>query len=391
MVKFSKNKRGMAVLLSILGIAGASFIILLASMQAVISQKNTARTLWNRQQFNALLNPWVSQIMNDLQLAARYPEAVGLPAHPIKAANGAPCATKDAPTNGKYTLDAYLLPAGQACPLAIQPTQIGHDPYYNNYSANRKTYNYPKGLLTVDFFKNNAETSVPIVAETDPRVTLERLGSTTPQKYLYRVSVDFDVCDEPVAGRVVPSAEADRKNTIGVNWATPCPSRNLRRLSYSGIINADSPFFQEGTGFPPLNSGSIPSENCGDTSKPFDGTFESNLIGSMATSGGAVDLSEDLNTMITQTGTALTGNWNTSSTLNGTVSGTANGRTVTNASMTWAGGCTGTLVGTYTISDDGCLLTGNLSGSLSGSMTNPSDGSNIPCGAISVDIEGYKQ
>jgi hypothetical protein len=392
MVKILKKRRGMAVLLAIVAIASASTIMLSLSMQAVVSQKNTARKLWNRQQFNALLNPWVSQIMNDLQLAARYPEANGLPAHPDEAANGTPCATKDAPTNGKYTLDAYLLPPAPArCPMAIQPSQIGEEPYYNNYPANRKTYQYPKGLLTVDFFKNNAETSVPIVAETDPQVTLERLGSTAPQKYLYRLSIGFEICDEPVTGRVVPSDPAARKNTLAVNWSPACASEHLRKLSYSGIINVNSPFFQDGIGFPPINGGTIASDTCGDPSNPFAGTFDANLIGSMTTSGGTVDLSEDFIATLFQTSGALSGTWNASSNANGAVNGTITGRTVNNASMTWTGGCTGTLTGNFTISDDGCLLTGTLAGTLSGSMTNPEDGSDIPCGAVSLDVEGYKQ
>lgn len=141
----------------------------------------------------------------------------------------------------------------------------------------------------------------------------------------------------------------------------------------------------------PINGDTIPSDTCGDTNSPFAGTFDANLIGSMTTSGGTVDLSEDFTATLLQTGGALSGTWNGSSNANGAVNGTITGRTVTNASMTWTGGCTGTLTGNFTISDDGCLLTGTLAGTLSGSMTNPADGSIIPCGAISVDVEGYKQ
>lgn len=107
-----------------------------------------------------------------------------------------------------------------------------------------------KGAFDRRLFKNNAETSVPIVAETDPQVTLERLGSTAPKKYLYRLSIEFDICDEPVTGRVVPLDPAARKNTLAVNWSPACASKNLRTLSYSGIINVNSPFFQDGSGFP---------------------------------------------------------------------------------------------------------------------------------------------
>jgi hypothetical protein len=182
-----------------------------------------------------------------------------------------------------------------------------------------------------------------------------------------------------------------RKNTLGVNWPSACDAGNVRKLAFSGIINVDSTFFQEGSGFPPINGGMIPSDTCGDTTQPFAGTFDSNLLGNMTTPGGTVDLSQDFTAILLQAGTALSGTWNASNNTNGSVTGTINGRNLTNASMTWTGGCTGNLTGDFTISDDGCLLTGTLSGALSGSMTNPADGSSIPCGPITVNVEGYKQ
>ena len=104
MLRKITNPNGVGVILAIVAIGAASLVFLSLSMQGVISQKNTARRIWNRQQFNALLNPWVSRVMNDLQVAVRYPDAVGLPAHPQKSLEGTPCATKDAPLNGIYTL-----------------------------------------------------------------------------------------------------------------------------------------------------------------------------------------------------------------------------------------------------------------------------------------------
>jgi hypothetical protein len=387
MLRKITNPNGVGVILAIVAIGAASLVFLSLSMQGVISQKNTARRIWNLQQFNALLNPWVSRVMNDLQVAVRYPDAVGLPAHPQKSLEGTPCATKDAPLNGIYTLDAYLWPEGQMCPIPIQPP-LGQEPYYNNYPAKSKTYSYPKGLLKVDFFKNNGSTPEPIVAETDPEVTLERLGASAPQKYLYRLGVSFNVCDEPVAGRVIP---ADPASTKGVNWPTACAQKNLRKLSFSGVINVNSNFFQGGTTLPPKNPTAIPNQTCPsqNPSEPFDGTYEFSL------SDGS-DL--NLTTMVTlnQTGTALTGTFDNSgadpsiidpSTLNGTVTD----RTVNPASMTVNGDCQGTLTGDLTLDPDGCLLTGTFSGTLSGSFTDPSDGSTKPCGAVSLDVQGYKQ
>ena len=387
MLRNLTNPKGVGVLLAIVSIGAASLVFLSFSMQGIISQKNTARRLWNRQQFNALLNPWVSRVINDLQVAVRYPDAVGLPAHPKKHLEGTPCATKDAPINGIYSLDAYLLPEGQECPIPIQPP-LDQEPYYNNYPANPKSYTYPKGLLTVDFFKNNAATAVPIVAETDPQVTLERLGASAPQKYMYRLGVSFNVCDEPVAGRVIP---ADPATTKGVDWPTACAQKNLRQLAFSGVINVNSDFFQGGKTLPPRNPNPVNNQTCPsqNPSEPFDGSYEFTF-----SDGNDVNLT----TIVTlnQTGTALTGTFDNAgadpsviapSTLNGTVTN----RTVNPASMTVNGDCQGTLNGDLTLDTDGCLLTGTFSGTLSGSFTDPSDGSTKSCGTVTLDVEGFKQ
>ena len=326
--------------------------------------------------------------MNDLQVAVRYPDAVGLPAHPKKPpSEGTACATKDAPLNGIFTLDAYLLREEDECPIPIQPP-LGQEPYYNNYTANSKTYTYPKGLLKVDFFKNNGASSSPIIAETDPQVTLERLGASPPQKYMYRLEVSFDVCDEPVAGRVIP---ADPASTKGVNWPTACATKNLRTLAFSGVINVNSDFFQGGTKLPPNDPNPLTNQTCPsqNPSEPFDGSYEFSL-----SDGGDLNLT----TMVTlnQTGTALTGTFDNAetdpsiidpSTLNGTVTD----RTVNPASMTVNGDCQGTLTGDLTLDPDGCLLTGTFSGTLSGSFTDPSDGSTKSCGDRTLDVVGYKQ
>lgn len=366
MRRYRKTERGAAILLAILGISAATFIFLAATSRAVISQKNLARKLWNRQQFNALLNPWISRVMNDLQVAVHYPEAVDLPGHPVKAANGVPCATKDAPENGVYTLDAFLLPANQPCPIPIEPTTVTQEPYWNNYPAEKKTYSYPKGLLTVDFFKNNVQTSTPIIAQTDPQVTIERLGSTAPRKYLYRVSLSMNVCDVPVSAS--------------------CPAGELRALSYSSIVNVNTDFFQGGSGNPPINQ-TIPTSTCGDLTQPFTGTFVSDSFDLGIPGYPVQTFSANLN----QTGTALTGNWAVSSNLSGSLSGTISGNDVNSATMTWSVGCTGTLMGNLNISEDGCTLSGTFSGNLSGEITNPEDGTTVSCSSpdgspLSLDI-----
>lgn len=105
---------------------------------------------------------------------------------------------------------------------------------------------------------------------------------------------------------------------------------------------------------------------CGsDTAVPFTGTFSGTQTGTQA----GTPFSQTVSLILTQSGDAVTGTYNTGSTSAGTVAGTASGTSITGLTITQTGTCAGTATGDVSLS--GNTLTGSLSGTFGscGAMT----------------------
>jgi len=384
-----------------LGVCLASILVASLSLRGLDSLKSLERRSHKQYLKQVILDNVVSKVLTDLQLATRYPDAEGLqypPCHadalPSAAATNQfkyqPCDNKDKDDGGNFTLDAYLLrgvapgyshklctfPTGTPASQRPQRCSVTH---LGSYSPTTKTFEYPKGAFRV---------SGLYYPETDPSVTLTR---TAPQ--MYSLSITFKICDPVIArsGGPLPGDQTGIENTRKKAWnawnsAQPnCPNSQRVQVSYNGVINTNSEYFQGKTGVPAVTGS-------GSTS-PFDGTFIGTASGtSTVASGGSAGtttttspsttgvsttttttttvpaptpFSSGVTFTLNQSGNTIAGTWNTPGGANaGQVNGTASGNSA-NITMTH-NSCAGNLTGTMTKNSDG-TLTISISGSFGSS------------------------
>ena len=229
-----KNSKGGGVLIGVIVVSIVTLTTSLIFLRGITASKNLARRIANQNQFKLLIDPLATKVLIDLQLAARYPDALGLRNPPNSPALGIPCSARGLAPNAKYTLDAYLVPDLISCKNPY-PTTKPPDPY------TIKTFVYPKGVVSTP---SGATVFIP---ESNPSVRLTKINGSP---FLYTLNITFNMCNPPVAGRaaILP---ADIGNTLGSPWPTSCPASQLARMTYDAIINVDTPYFQDGSG---LNS-----------------------------------------------------------------------------------------------------------------------------------------
>ena len=247
-----KNSKGGGVLIGVIVVSIVTLTTSLIFLRGITASKNLARRIANQNQFKLLIDPLATKVLIDLQLAARYPDALGLrnpptsiflhnlvplrppprqPPVPVPGVPGVPCSAKGLAPNSKYTLDAYLgyLPPNDLKCTNPYPTTVP-------YNETTKRFVYPKGVVSTP---SGATVFIP---ESNPIVILtKRPGSPS----LYTLNITFNMCNPPVAGRTQPS---DIENTINKAWPTSCPASQLARMTYDAIINVDTPYFQDGSG-----------------------------------------------------------------------------------------------------------------------------------------------
>ncbi len=231
-----KNSKGGGVLLGVIVVSIVTLTTSLIFLRGITASKNLARRIANQNQFKLLIDPLATKVLIDLQLAARYPDALGLRNPPNSPALGIPCSAKKPDPKQplpreKFTLDAYLVPDLISCK---NPYPTTSPPYL--YTT--KTFVYPKGVVSTP---SGATVFIP---ESNPIVILtKRPGSP----FLYTLNITFNMCNPPVAGRtaILP---ADIGNTLGSPWPTSCPASQLAIMTYNAIINVDTPYFQDGSG-----------------------------------------------------------------------------------------------------------------------------------------------
>ncbi len=235
-----KNSKGGGVLIGVIVVSIVTLTTSLIFLRGITASKNLARRIANQNQFKLLIDPLATKVLIDLQLAARYPDALGLRNPPNSPALGIPCsAKKPDPTQPlpplpqlpreKFTLDAYLVPDLISCK---NPYPTTSPPYL--YTT--KTFVYPKGVVSTP---SGATVFIP---ESDPSVVLTKIPGSS---FLYTLNITFNMCNPPVAGRTQPS---DIENTINKDWPTSCPASQLATMTYDAIINVETPYFQDGSG-----------------------------------------------------------------------------------------------------------------------------------------------
>ena len=100
MVSLTKKNRGSAIILGVVAISMVSFVMMFSTLRGLSQTKQFARQLATQNRFKLITDPLISKIINDLQVAAKFPNAVGL-RNPPTCSSGctttAPaCASKDA-------------------------------------------------------------------------------------------------------------------------------------------------------------------------------------------------------------------------------------------------------------------------------------------------------
>lgn len=224
-----KNSKGGGVLIGVIVVSIVTLTTSLIFLRGITASKNLARRIANQNQFKLLIDPLATKVLIDLQLAARYPDALGLRNPPNSPAPGIPCSAKGLASTAKYTLDAYLVPESISCK---NPYPTTSPPYPDT----QKTFVYPKGVVSTP---SGATVFIP---ESDPSVVLTKINGSP---FLYTLNITFNMCNPPVAGRTQPS---NIKNTLYKAWPTSCPASQLARMTYDAIINVDTPYFQDGSG-----------------------------------------------------------------------------------------------------------------------------------------------
>ncbi|NQW44225.1 MAG: hypothetical protein HQ462_02335 [Deltaproteobacteria bacterium] len=224
-----KNSKGGGVLLGVIVVSIVTLTTSLIFLRGITASKNLARRIANQNQFKLLIDPLATKVLIDLQLAARYPDALGLRNPPNSPAPEIPCSARGLAPNAKYTLDAYLVPDLISCKNPYPKTSPP-------YPYTTKTFDYPKGVVSTP---SGATVFIP---ESNPSVRLTKIPGSP---FLYTLNITFNMCNPPVAGRTQPS---DIENTINKAWPTSCPASQLARMTYDAIINVDTPYFQDGSG-----------------------------------------------------------------------------------------------------------------------------------------------
>jgi hypothetical protein len=384
-----------------LAVCLVSVLVASLSLRGIDSLKQFERLSHKQYLKQVILDNVVSKVLTDLQLATRYPDAEGLqypPCHadalPSAAATNQhkyqPCDNKDKDDGYNFTLDAYLLrgvapgyshklctyPTGTPASQRPQRCSVTH---LGSYSPTTKTFEYPKGAFRV---------SGLYYPETDPSVILTRTAAQ-----IYSLSITFKICDPVIerSGGPLPGDQTGIENTRKKEWnawnsAQPnCPNSKRVKVSYTGVINTNSDYFQGKTGVPAVTGS-------GSTS-PFEGTFIGTASGTTtAASGGSAGtttttspstpgvsttttttttlpaptpFSSGVNFTLNQSGNTIAGTWNIPGGAHGgLVNGTASGNSA-HITMTHTG-CSGTLTGTMTKNSDG-TLTISISGSFGSS------------------------
>ncbi len=224
-----KNSKGGGVLIGVIVVSIVTLTTSLIFLRGITASKNLAKRIANQNQFKLLIDPLATKVLIDLQLAARYPDALGLRNPPNSPAIGIPCSAKGLASTAKYTLDAYLVPDLISCKNPYPTTKPP-------YPYTTKTFVYPKGVVSTP---SGATVFIP---ESNPSVVLTKIPGSD---LLYTLNITFNMCNPPVAGRTQPS---DIENTIYKAWPTSCPASQLARMTYDAIINVDTPYFQDGSG-----------------------------------------------------------------------------------------------------------------------------------------------
>ena len=225
-----KNSKGGGVLIGVIVVSIVTLTTSLIFLRGITASKNLAKRIANQNQFKLLIDPLATKVLIDLQLAARYPDALGLRNPPNSPAIGIPCSAKGLASTAKYTLDAYLVPDSISCKNPY-PTAVPPYPLYKT-----KTFVYPKGVVSTP---SGATVFIP---ESNPSVRLTKINGSP---FLYTLNITFEMCNPPVAGRTQPS---DIENTLNKAWPTSCPASQLARMTYDAIINVNTPYFQDGSG-----------------------------------------------------------------------------------------------------------------------------------------------
>ena len=200
-------------------------------LQGVLNQKLLARRLANTNLNRLLTQQIVTRIMTDLQLAAKYPDAEGLIGAPMHAVvNGSPtsplpCANEDPTAANRFTLNAYLVMPTSRCKTKEQLPNTGYTAAETNTFS--KTITYPRANFSVPFFGLNRSyaAGANISPATDPVVTIQRVGISE----IYRLTINFGVCDPSV---------------FGFGSATPSTCTTPDNLTYMGLINTNTDYFQ---------------------------------------------------------------------------------------------------------------------------------------------------
>ncbi len=231
-----KNSKGGGVLIGVIVVSIVTLTTSLIFLRGITASKNLAKRIANQNQFKLLIDPLATKVLIDLQLAARYPDALGLRNPPNSPAIGIPCSAKKPDPKQplppeKFTLDAYLVPDLISCKNPYPTTKPP-------YPYTTKTFVYPKGVVSTP---SGATVFIP---ESNPSVVLTKIPGSD---LLYTLNITFNMCNPPVAGRTQPSP-SDIKNTLNNAWPTSCPASQLARMTYDAIINVDTPYFQDGSG-----------------------------------------------------------------------------------------------------------------------------------------------
>lgn len=224
-----KNSKGGGVLIGVIVVSIVTLTTSLIFLRGITASKNLARRIANQNQFKLLIDPLATKVLIDLQLAARYPDALGLRNPPNRPAPKIPCSARGLAPDAKYTLDAYLVPDSISCKNPY-PTSVPPYPYTT------KTFVYPKGVVSTP---SGATVFIP---ESNPSVMLTKIPGSP---FLYTLNITFNMCNPPVAGRTQPP---NIENTINQAWPTSCPASQLALMTYNAIINVDTPYFQDGSG-----------------------------------------------------------------------------------------------------------------------------------------------
>ncbi len=252
-----KNSKGGGVLIGVIVVSIVTLTTSLIFLRGITASKNLAKRIANQNQFKLLIDPLATKVLIDLQLAARYPDALGLrnpptsiflhnlvplrppPRNfllvPVPGVPRVPCSAKKPYKPGnppeKFTLDAYLgyLPTNDLKCTNPYPTTVP-------YNETTKTFVYPKGVVSTP---SGATVFIP---ESNPSVRLTKIKGSP---FLYTLNITFNMCNPPVAGRTQPS---NIENTLNKAWPTSCPASQLARMTYDAIINVDTPYFQDGSG-----------------------------------------------------------------------------------------------------------------------------------------------